>query len=289
MRRPEKEGDPSGTLELCLFNRWLKRTNEELPTRTGRVHHFVAAFPGDQVASWTSDELKRAPANARPEWVLPKAAGWSALIPTGLPDRPALAVVSSRSYDGPLGEEIHWHREARILKRSKERWAWVPLAALDFVSLDAPALLSACQREETEGDKACLGADERVEAHRRDSAQRGEVRQARMAARLGRKKRRARGKGSKRTALKAYIGDPDPQAAWLRDGRAALARGRWALAIDYSLRIDMACGEPVREAHALLAVALKKGGGRLEKAVPPSRALALCDPLFDKSGPKRER
>ena len=284
VRRPKKDGEPAGTLELCLFNRWLKRADDELPQRTGRLHHFVAAFPGDEVAAWTSDELKRAPVNARPEWSLPKAAGWSALIATGIPDRPALAVVSGRYYDGLLGEEIHWRREARVLKRSKGRWAWVPLAALDFVSLDTTALLAACQREETEGDKACLGADELVEAHRRDAAQRGQVRQTRLAAA---KARRKRGMRAKARGLKPYVGDPDPQAAWLRDGRAALAQGRWRSAIEHALRIDMACGEPVREAHNLLVAGMKKGGVRMEKSVPPPRMTPLCEPLFDKPGPKR--
>jgi len=291
VRLPRKKGEPAGTLEVCLFNRWLKRTADELPERTGRVHHLVAAFPGDEVAAWTSDELKRPPANARPEWSLPKAAGWSAVIATGIPDRPALAVVSARFYDGPLAEELHWRRHARILRRSKGRWAWVPLASLHFTSLDTTHLLAACQREETEGDEACLGADERVEAHRRDGASRGEVRQARVArrkdAKRARKKRRD--KSAKTNEVKRYRGDSEPQAAWLHDGRAALARGKWRLALQCALRIDMACGEPVRESRDLIAAALKKAGIVSEKSLPLARHVPLCEPLPDKPGPKRQR
>lgn len=291
MRSPTSAAASSGTLELCLFHRWLTRPADELARRTGRVHHFVAAFPGDEVAAWTSDDMERAAANTRPEWALAKAAGWSRLIPTGIPDRPAIAVVSARFYDGPLGEELHWRRQARVLTRHKDRWTWRPLASRDFASLDTAQLVAVCGAAEAEADKACLGADEQVEAARRAAHQRGEQRQARFDSRGDRSDKRRRGKKSASVGAKPaeYIGDGDPQSAWLRDGRRALARGDWRSALTHAMYIDMVCGEAVQEAHELLRDALAKGGLKREKALPQLRPVGLCQPLFDKPGPKRDK
>lgn len=279
-RAPQKKGEAGGTLELCVFSKVSERADDQQSQHAGKDHHFVAAFPGTEVAAFTAEPIVRQPTSARPEWALPRAAGWSALLPTGLPDQPAVAVVSARFYDGPLGEQVHWIRRAHLLTRGEKGWSWKPMTTRDFTTLDTAHLLAACERPEASSDAVCLGAEEKVEAFRRTTEQRAEVRVKRLATESGRKPK----KGAE---LAEYPQDGDPQSAWLRDGRVALQHGQWRLAIDAALRIEVVCGEPIKEARTLIAAALKKAGLTHERPAPPVKPVPLCEPLSDKGVPKR--
>ena len=264
------EAARTGTLELCLFHKWRAREPGENRTHTGRVHHFVAAFPGSDVTSWTADELTRTPSSL-PEDALWLSAGWAALLPTGLPDRPALAVVSGRFYDGALGEEVHYIRKARVLQMHRGRWAWVPWMSRRYKTLDVEHLRKACKKRGTTG---CRRAAARIASAERGAARRLKARASRLAG---------------RASTKVGKGSPDPQSAWVAAGRKILREGRWQEAIDLALRAEVVCGEAGRDARRLIGRALRIGKVKPELSEPPVNRRPLCEPLSDKAPPRTRK
>lgn len=269
-RRPEKAGQPNPTLELCLFHKWLPRGDADKQGRTGRQHLYVAAFPGAEVAAWTSDELEFAP-KSLPADAPVGASGWASLVPTGLHDIPALAVVSGRFYDGEDAEVVHYRRVGRVLRQSRGRWAWVELETLDAASLDLAHVDALCAGD-APGER-CADLTARAEAWRKAAA----ARETRRTSRLGGKAVRAPGKEA----------DGDPQSAWLQQARAELGRKKAEAAALDALRVEMACGEAVREARDVLAGVAKLRGGA-ETVDPRVKAVELCEPVADKGGPPRK-
>lgn len=269
-RNPAKAGAPATSMELCLFHKWLPRDDADKQRRTGRQHLFVAAFPGTEVEAWTSDELEFAP-KSLPEDAAVSAAGWAALVPTGLPEMPALAVVSARFYDGAHAEEVHYRRVGRLLRQSRGRWAFTELETLDQLSLDLGHIDGLCAGDTP--PEGCEALQRRAAAWRADA----EGRSKRRALRLDGKAARSPGKAP----------DGDPQSAWLQQARAASKRNKHEAAALAALRVEMACGEAVKEAREVLADAAKAQGGA-EKADPRPKAADLCEPGADKGGPPRK-
>ena len=265
-----KSSTSTGVLELCLFHKWRNREAGENRTHTGRVHHFVAAFPGSDVTSWTADELHRTPETlpADAAWL---SAGWASLLPTGLPDRPALAIISARFYDGKLGEEVHYVRKARVLQMHNGRWAWVPWMNRTYKTLDVAHLRTACERGNTPG---CRRAAARIAAAESSARKRLKRREARLAG-------RGHNKVGKDT--------PDPQSAWIAQGRKMLREGRWKEAIDVALRTEVVCGEAVRDARRIMGRALQIGKVKAELSEPPVNRRPLCEPLVDKAPPRTRK
>ncbi len=259
----------AGILELCLFHKWRAREPGENRTHTGRIHHFVAAFPGTDVSSWTADELTRAP-KTLPQDALWLSAGWATILPTGLPDRPAIAVVSGRFYDGALGEEVHYVRQARMLRQHRGRWAWVPLSKRAWGTLDIEHIRSTCGRG-GKGGAGCGRAKARASAAERASARREKVRAARL-----------KGKGS----LKPGKSEGDPQSIWIARARKIVKEGRWKEAIDLALKAEVVCGEPGRASRKVIARALRMGKIKPEGVEPELNKRPLCEPLTDKAPPR---
>jgi len=266
----KKKPTAAGTLELCLFHKWRAREPGENRTHTGRVHHFVAAFPGSDVTSWTADELTRAP-KSLPEDALWLSAGWASILPTGLPDRPAIAIVSGRFYDGKLGEEVHYIRKARMLQRHRGRWAWVPWMSRRYKTLDVEHLRNACKRG---GPAGCRRSRARIASAERSAARRLKQRAARLA-----------GRGGSRPGKSAA----DPQSAWIALGRRVLREGRWKEAIDFALRSEMVCGEAGRDARRIIGRALRIGKVKAELSEPQLNRRPLCEPLPDKAPPRTRK
>ncbi len=265
-----KSSTSTGVLELCLFHKWRTREAGENRTHTGRVHHFVAAFPGSDVTSWTADELHRTPETlpADAAWL---SAGWASLLPTGLPDRPALAVISGRFYDGKLGEEVHYVRRARVLQMHNGRWAWVPWMNRTYKTLDIEHLRTACERGSTPG---CRRAAARIASAQAGATKRLKQREARLG-----------GRGHN----KVTNDTPDPQSAWIAQGRKMLREGRWKEAIDVALRAEVVCGEAVSDARRVMGRALQIGKVKAEQSEPPVNRRPLCEPLVDKAPPRTRK
>ncbi|MCO4763593.1 MAG: hypothetical protein KC502_18930 [Myxococcales bacterium] len=271
---PTRKGDKTkaaktkpGTLELCLFHKWRARERGENRTHTGRIHHFVAAFPGSDVSSWTADELTRIPKKL-PTDARYLSAGWAALLPTGLPDRPAIAVISGRFYDGILGEEVHYIRKARVLQRHRGRWAWVPWMSRTYQTLDTAHLRTSCKRS---GGAGCRRWAARIAGAERGAARRLKIRDARL-------KRKGKTKVKK--------GDPDPQSYWISEAQHVVREGRWKEAIDLALKSEVVCGEAGRRSRRVIGRALRMGKIKPEIAEPAVNRRPLCEPLSDKPAPK---
>ena len=287
-----EKGEADQTLELCLFNRWLPRTDPELPQRTGRKHHFVAAFPGTSVASWTTREVQRSELGLPDSDASGLGAGWAAVIATGVPQWPAVGVVSARFYGGELGEAVHYLRRGRVLLQEAGRWLWKPLTERAFATLDRAWLQGKCAAATNAETDACAEAADRIARYAKQADARAKVRQTRLSAKPGRAKgkRAKRGKKSrnkaKRGAPQRYPDDTDPHAAWLRDGRAALAAGNPKLAIRNVLRALVICGETGKDAMALIRAANKRSKVWTPRISPLQKAHSLCEPLPDKPAPR---
>ncbi len=286
---PAGKGEAVRTLELCQFNRWLKRTDDEIGQRTGRRHLFVAAFPGAKVASWTSPEIERRDVVLGEPEAVGLAAGWAALIPTGVPQWPAIAVTSARFYAGPLGEKVHYLRRARVLIEKAGRWTWSPLHERAFGTLDVAWLKGRCEGDENAARPACQQAAATIAADAKAAGAREGLRKRRLAGKSDPGTKPPRKRGKLRLKLKAYKEDADPQGAWLRDGRLALAAGDTKLALRAALRMHAVCGEPVEEADTLIRAALKKAKLKAPTIRPPNKLATICEPLADKAPPKERK
>ncbi|HAN30724.1 MAG TPA: hypothetical protein DCQ06_03935 [Myxococcales bacterium] len=258
-----------GTLELCVFHKWRNREEGENRTHSGRIHHFVAAFPGTDVAAWTSTELTRQP-KTLPGDALWLSAGWASLIPTGLPDRPAIAVVSGRFYDGVRGEEIHYTRHARVLRLHKGRWAWVPWTNRSWMTLDMEHLKQACKS----GGSGCKGLSRRLRVETKATARRLKTRKRRLDGLDEPKKQDPEG---------------DPQSYWLALAQKRVKQLRWKEAIDLALRAEVVCGEPVRASRKVLRRAMRLGKVKADGLDAQPLAHPLCPPLLDKAPPKMRK
>ncbi len=284
------KGEAEQTLELCVFNRWVQRSDPELSQRTGRKHHYVAAFPGNNVSSWTSREISRGDLGLPEEGAKGLAAGWAALIATGVAKWPAVAVVSGRFYGGELGEEIHYLRRGRVLLQKSGRWTWEPLTERAFATLDTTWLQKKCEDATAAQSNLCKTAAERIQRTLAQANMRQRRRKARLAGKDDPTTKRPKSRRNQKKKLPAnpltYTDDPDPHAAWLRDGRQALAQGNSKLAIRNALRVFVACGESSKQATALIAEANKKAKVAAPRVQPMSKGGQLCEPLPDKPPPK---
>lgn len=270
---PKAAGELPGVLETCLFQKAVDRTTldrKDKAGHAGRTFHLVAAWPGEAVQALDVEEASRVPRD------LPQplqeaghdASAWGTLISTGWPDAPVLAVLSARFYDGPLGQEVHWLRDARLLRAGKgpaPKEGWQAFEKREFTSLDAEVLRLAAEKDPSLADKL---AD----------------REQKAADRLALRAKWLKGAGDE----KVTAAEPDPQALWLRDGRKALQKGDWKLAIELALRVDAVCAEPTSEAHALLKDALQAGQVPPAKVQPAQATVDLCEPLPDKPAPRRK-
>ncbi len=264
-------GEEAPRLELCLFGRATARPAPEVNARTGRRHTFVAAFPGSSKASWTADELKFEP-ESLPADANVSASGWATLLATGNPDSPALAIVSGRFYDGAASEWVYTARQARVLSRKGESWAWQPLGEANVRSLDLAHIDTTCKATpEAEGcsDLLALAERWRLEADGRDD------------------RRRDRLKGKASPSPKDEP-EGDPQSEWLRKGLLAQRAGRPIEAVQAGLHVEMLCGEAVVEARQLYAEAATLRGDSLQRATPRPRSAPLCVPMADRGGPARK-
>lgn len=293
---PLQKGKAVETLELCQFNKWLARKDDEVASRTGRTHHFAAAFPGTQVASWTSAEVERRELGLDEKLDAGLAAGWAGLIPTGVPRWPAVAVVSARMYAGPLNEDVVYLRRARVLTQKAGRWVWEPLLERVFSTLDAAHLQAQCELAANAEVPACKAAVERIAVDAKQAEGRAHTRKRRLAGKQdahGARPPAAHKKADKSNKSHdplAYAEDADPQAAWLRDGRHALKTGQADAAIGHALRVFAVCGESTDAAAALLKGALQKAGTKpLPQVRPSPKQAELCEPLPDKAPPKERK
>lgn len=264
-------GEEPQTVEVCLFHKSTARQDVERFARTGRQHAFVAAFPGREVAIWTSDEQQFEPATLPPDAAV-SASGWAALLPTGLDDRMALAVVSARFYDGAASEIVRTVRVGRVLEQKGGRWGWQPLAQVAVDSLDLDSIDGRCKADPAADGCADLVA--RAERWRADAEQRQERRQQRLEGKAA-----ATPKGKP---------DGDPQSEWLRRANAALGASKPRDAVEAALHVEMLCGEAVIEARAAIAQAARQTNQALLRVEPKPRATALCTAMADRGGPARK-
>ncbi len=278
---PAKPGEPAQVLEVCLLQKPVDRADKV--AESGKAFLVVAAFADDSRVSHTFEQLARPPTALPPERQKAGHDGgsWAGLFATGDPDRPALAVVSGRFYDGALGEDVQFLRVARLLTKTAQGWQWSALAERSHKSVDLEHLRALCagKADASPADRAAgalAAACDRVDAVETEAA----TADARMATR---KKRLAGAGGGKPET------DPDPQSIWLRDARAALAKGDPGAAIETALKVDVVCGEAVSETHAIVKEAL--GALKVEplRAQPQQTLGELCEPLPDKPAPRRPR
>jgi hypothetical protein len=261
---PKAPGELPGVLEACVFQKPTDRKNKAV--LGGRSFQLVAAWPGDNVQALDVEEAARTPHD------LPQAmqdaghdaSAWGTLISTGWPDAPVLAVLSARFYDGPQGQEVHWLRDARLLRPGKGP-GWQAFEKREFTSLDLDVLRQAVDKDPTMADRLA-------------------EREQKALDQLALRAKRLKGAGED----KVTAAEPDPQAIWLRDGRKALQKGDWKAAIELALRVDAVCAEPTTEAHAVLKEALQAGQQTAAKVQPAQATVDLCEPLPDKPAPRRK-
>lgn len=268
---PAPAGEEPATIEVCLFHKSTARQDVERFARTGRQHAFVAAFPGRDVAIWTADEQQFEPATL-PADAAVSASGWAALLPTGLDDRVALAVVSARFYDGPASEVVRTVRVGRVLEQKGGRWGWQPLAQVAVDSLDLDYIDARCKADPAA--EGCADLVARAERWRAEAEQRSSRRQQRLDGKAA-----AGPKGKP---------EGDPQSEWLRRANAALGARKPHDAVEAALHVEMLCGEAVLEARAAFAQAARLANQPILRVEPKPRATALCGPMADRGGPARK-
>lgn len=283
---PATAGDPPGVLDVCLHQKLLDR--KDRAGRGGRQFVAIAAWPDGQVQTADFAEFSRPPTNLPAERARAghDAAAWGTLVATGHARLPVLAVVSGRFYDGTLGDEVHYLREARLLRvpaKSADKGAapaWQPFERRAFGTVDLAHLEALCEGRSEAGPGPPLAAA----CARRDklTSTQAEAAAGRLA---GREKRLA---GQADDGAKAAT-DADPQSIWLREGRKALRKGDATAAIEAALRVDAVCGEAVAEAHSLIGDALVVLDLKAVKVRPAQTTAPLCEPLPDKPAPRRSK
>ena len=276
-----KPDDPPQMAEVCLCMRGTDRADPQRAMLPGKQVVAVAVWPGDKRAEVTFDEAKHAPTSlpgARQK-AGHDASAWGALVATGWDALPVVAIASARFYDGAFGEQIVWTRTAQALHVADGKLTWQPVESRTFTSLDLDHLQALCDGKAAASPadragpvaEACVAHDKLVEEHANAAA-------ARLAAR----QKRLKGQGTE-----AAAGDDDPQAIWVRDAKKQLNAGKWEDAITTALRADAVCGEAVAQAHEVIAAALRDGHVQPIKTQPNQSLADLCEPLPDKSAPKR--
>ncbi len=280
---PAAAGQPSQALSVCLFQQFQADRADKI-TSSGRVYQLLAVQADGSSIAGDLPELARPPKRLPPERVRGghEATGWAALVASGDAEMPVLAVATARFYDGPLGEEVHFIRQAKVLRRQGAGWAWLPLVERAFSVTDWDHLQALCagKADACDADRAAGAlqvACDKVEAA---EATREEGRLARLATR----KKRLAGGGGGNADL-----DPDPQSLWLRDAMAAVRKGEHAKAVELALKVDAMCGESAAEAHALIRESLAAAQLEAVKSQPAQSLVELCEPLADKPAPKRPR
>lgn len=279
---PEAQGALPGVLELCLFSKVIGHTSA---ADSAKQWIAVAAWPGDAVQQTTFEPLQHKPENLPPERQKAghDAASWGALLATGDPKMPALVVVSARSFDGELGEIVHYQRQARLLRPLAGKLTWEPFLERSFETVDLPHLEALCagKAEASPADRAA-GALQ-VACDQVSQVSEGLAKAA--TSRLALRQKRLKGGGDAGDPAQ----DPDPQSLWLRDARKALHKNNVAEALTLALQIDVVCGEASAEAHALIQEALALQQVSVQKPKPAQPLVDLCEPLVDKTPPRRVR
>ena len=279
---PQAKGELPGVLELCLFSKVIGHASA---ADSAKQWIAVAAWPGDAVQQTTFEPLRHAPENLPPERQKAghDAVSWGALLATGDPTMPALVVVSARSFDGELGEIVHYQRQARLLRPVAGKLTWEPLLERSFETVDLPHLEALCA-----GKADASAADRAAGALQVACDQVSQVSEAltkAAASRLGLRQKRLKGGGDAADPAQ----DPDPQSLWLRDARKALHKNNVAEALTLALQVDVVCGEACAEAHALIQEALAAQQVSVQKPKPAQPLVDLCEPLVDKTPPRRVR
>lgn len=280
---PATAGQPGQPLSVCLFQKF-QADRPDKNGSTGRVYQLLAVQADGSSIAGDLPELARPPKKLPPERVRGghEATGWAALVPSGDAETPVLAVETGRFYDGALGEEVHFIRHAKVLRKQGAGWAWLPLVERAFSVTDWDHLQALCagKAEASDADRAA-GALQ-VACDKVDAAEAG--REEGRLARLATRKKRLGGAGGGNLEL-----DPDPQSLWLRDAKAALRKGEHAKVVELALKADAMCGESAAEAHALIRESLAAANQEAVKAQPAAAMVELCEPLADKPAPKRPR
>ncbi|MBI5610338.1 MAG: hypothetical protein HY902_15785 [Deltaproteobacteria bacterium] len=280
---PVAAGQPEQTLQGCILQS-LDGERADRIGSTGRKYLLVAVGPDDKKITQEVAALSR-PATKLPaerQKAGHDASGWASLIATGDDRQPFLAVVSGRFYDGPLGEEVHFVRTSWLLKPAGTSWDWQPLLERRFAVTDYEHLRALCEgrADASPADRAAGTVAAACEQVEKQAAPHDEQAVARLATR---KKRLAGSAGGDAQT------DADPQSIWLRDGKAALAKGDAAAAVEQALKVDVVCGEAVGAAHSLVRDALAAGKREPQRAQPAQATAELCEPLNDKPAPKRPK
>lgn len=279
-----KVGEAATPLSVCLFQQVLSERADK-NAGSGRIYQMVATSSDGSSISGELPELRHVPKRLPPERQKAghEGAGWAALVASGDPETPIMAVASGRFYDGALGEEVHFVRLAKVLRRQDAGWAWLPLVERSYAVTDFDHLHALCagKADASEADRAAGALQIACDRAEELEGPREEARQARLATR---KKRLAGGGGAAKVEE-----DADPQALWLRDARAAAAKGDRPKAVELALKAQAMCGEASAEAQAAVRQALASQQLEPVKVQPNQPTLELCEPLLDKAAPKRPR
>jgi hypothetical protein len=277
-----KPGGAETTLQGCILHS-LDGERSDRVGNTGRKYLLVAVGDDNKPISFEVAALSRAVDKLPPERQKAghDASGWASLIATGDDSQPFLAVTSGRFYDGALGEEVHFARAAWLLKKTGEAWGWQPLLEKRFVINDFEHLHALC---EGRADASAADRAAGTVAAACPLAERQTAHDEQAVARLATRKKRLGG-----TAGGDAQNDADPQSIWLREAKAALAKGEAAKAIEVALKVDVVCGEATGEAHALVREALAASKRELQRAQPAQTTNDMCEPLSDKPAPKRPK
>ncbi len=280
---PVAAGQPEQTLQGCILHS-LDGERTDRIGNTGRKYLLVAVGPDDKKITQEVAALVR-PASKLPaerQKAGHDASGWANLIATGDDRQPFLAVISGRFYDGALGEEVHFARASWLLKPAASSWSWQPLLERRFTVTDFEHLRALCEgrADASPADRAAGTVQTACEQVEKQAAVHDEQAVARLATR---KKRLAGGAGGDAQ------NDADPQSIWLRDAKAALAKGDLDGTMDLALRVDVVCGEAVGAAHSLVREALAANKREPQRAQPAQATAELCEPLSDKPAPKRPK
>lgn len=274
------KGAPPNIIETCILAKPTERKDKW--SQTGKEFMAIATWPPDKQAQIALPEMQR-PANALPperQKAGHDATGWGAIVATGNPEMPAMAIASARFFDGIYGEQIFYRRDARVLRSVAGSLQWQPLEVRDFATIDLDHLHNLCEgkAEASPADRAgpqpgaCAKLEQLAEPHAAAAQKRLEDRETRL-----------KGQGTE----KATAQEPDPQSIWLRDGRKALAAGDYATAAEMALRVHGVCGEASKPALALMNDVVTARHLTAARTQPNQTTADLCEPLPDKDPPKR--